>query len=110
MKSARAFPPTVLAIAVALAGLAGCDFRHGDSPPAVSADPSAQVIGTVPAPPTGDSPGTTAVDAGAGGVSKTAQSEKMPQEGDNHSHSTLSETAPLKAAGADPAAQDRSSR
>lgn len=107
MKRARAFPLAALALAVALAG---CDFRHGNSPPAVSADPSAQVIGTVPAPPTGDPPGTTPVDGGATGVSKTAQSEKMPQEGDNHSHSTLSETAPQKAAGADPSAQDRSSR
>lgn len=69
------------------------------------ASPSAVVIGTAPAQPTGDTPETTPASAAQSQLSKAAESQRMPQEGDNHSYSTLDPTSPQKAGSHDPAAE-----
>lgn len=90
------------AAAVAFAGLAACG-RHSDVPPGPSTpDPSANLIGTPPAPPTGDPPGTTPVAANTTEVTKKEETEQKPQEGDNHSYSTVAPTTPQKSGGQDP--------
>ena len=92
----------LLAAAVAFAGLAACD-RHSDVPPGPSTpDASAQVIGTPPAPPTGDPPGTTPVAKNTTEVTKQEETTQKPQEGDNHSYSTVDGNSPQKAGGKDP--------
>src|SRR5258708_34975118 len=53
------------------------------------ASPSAMLIGTPPAAPTGDPPGTTPVTAESTQVTKPEETQSKPQEGDNPSHSTL---------------------
>ena len=55
------FGVALAATAFAVAGLAACERRNDVPPAPMGASPSAQVIGTVPAPPSGDPPGTTAV-------------------------------------------------
>jgi len=88
--------------AVAFAGLAACE-RHTDVPPGpATPDASAQVIGTPPAPPTGDPPGTTPVVGGTKEITKEEESTAKPQEGDNHSYSTVDANSPQKSGGKDP--------
>ena len=98
----------LLVVAVAAAGLAGCD-RESDIPDAgpvtetglpSSASPSAVVIGVMPAEPTGETVQTTPVAANTTDIPKQVESEQKPQEGDNHSHSTLAPVTPQKAEGA----------
>jgi hypothetical protein len=91
----------LLVAAVAFAGLAACE-RHSDVPPGPSTpDASAQVIGTPPAPPTGDPPGTTPVAPGTTQVTKQEETTQKPQEGDDHSYSTVAPNSPQKADGKD---------
>lgn len=91
----------LLVAAVAFAGLAACD-RHSDVPPGPSApDASAVVIGTTPAPPTGDPPGTTPVASNTTQVTKQEETTKKPQEGDDHSYSTVAPSTPQKSDGKD---------
>ena len=100
----------VLAMAFIIAGAAACD-RGGDDDrnarvdgtglPA-SASPSAQVIGTTPAPPTpgADSAQTAPSSSAAKSeVPDAAESTARPIEGDNHSYSTLAPNTPQKAEG-----------
>jgi hypothetical protein len=92
-----------LALALASAGLAACGDRLSDTrakaPQPDKASPSAVVIGQSPAEPSGDPPGTTPVASGTTEISKTVENTQKPQEGDNHSHSTLAPTTPQKAGG-----------
>ena len=93
--------------AIALAGLTACHERHTTE---VAVAPSGgtssgHLIGTQPAPPTGDPPGTTPVTASTTEVSKTEETTQKPSEGDNHSHSSLAKNNPQKAGGQDPQQQ-----
>jgi hypothetical protein len=91
------FGASLAATVFAVAGLAACE-RHSDVPPApLGASPSAQVIGTVPARPTGDPPGTTPV-AAAAEVSKPVEQSAMPLPGQPNDHSNLA-AAPSQKAG-----------
>jgi hypothetical protein len=76
----------VIAVTFILAGLSACD-RHVSTRTA-AASPSAQLIGTVPAPPTGDPPGTTPV-AQPSEVSKAVETTSMPLPGQPNDHSNL---------------------
>jgi hypothetical protein len=96
----------VFAVALAASALAAC-HRTSDVPPQASASPSAILIGTKPADPTGDPPGTTPVASNTTTVSKQEEISGKPSEGDDHSHSTLSSASPQKSGGQDGAA-DRS--
>jgi hypothetical protein len=90
------FGASLAATVFAVAGLAACE-PHSDVPPAPrGASPSAQVIGTVPAPPTGDPPGTTPV-AAATEVSKPVEQSAMPLPGQPNDHSNLAAAPSQKA-------------
>ena len=56
---------------------------------ALAPDASAQVIGKVPADPTGDPPGTTPVASNTTEVSKSVESISMPQPGQPNDHSNV---------------------
>jgi hypothetical protein len=86
----------IAAASMALAGLAACD-RHSDEAPSAKADPSAVVIGTAPAAPTGDPPGTTAVAPGTSDVSKAVEQKSMPLPGQPNDHSNLAPTPSQRA-------------
>ena len=96
----------VLAMAFVLAGLTACHDRLADTrsktPEPTAASPSAVVIGTAPAQPSGDPPGTTPVTANTTEVTKAEESVAKPQEGDNHSHSSVATDNKQKAQGVDP--------
>jgi hypothetical protein len=93
----------VIALTFVLAGLAACGERHASNdtktPPAADASPSAVVIGTAPAQPTGDPAGTTPASPNTSDVTKQEESVSKPQEGDNHSYSTVAPTTPQKSDG-----------
>ena len=102
MNSADSRRLAVLAAALCATGLTACN-DHAKSEgraPAAQASPSAILIGTAPAEPSGDPPGTTPVTAKATEITKQEETREKPQEGD-HSHSTLAETTPQKAEGVD---------
>lgn len=85
-----------IASALALVTLAACDrggerLGQGNKP-----DPSADLIGTPPAKPTGDPPGTTPVDSNTTTISKQSEVNTMPHEGDNHSYSSVAVDNPQK--------------
>ena len=86
----------VLAMMFVVAGLAACSDRisntHSKAAPANPTDASAVVIGTAPAQPTGDPPGTTPVAGDTSDVSKSVESKAMPQPGQPNDHSNV---APL---------------
>ena len=87
----------VAAIALA-AGIAACDKKVGATKGARTAlapSPSAQVIGTVPAEPSGDPPGTTPVSK-ANEMSKPVESTTMPLPGQPNDHSNLAPTPSQK--------------
>jgi len=86
---------------IAFTTLVGCDRHHDAVRDAATPDPSAVVIGTAPAPPTGDPPGTTPVASATTEVTKKEETEQKPQEGDNHSYSTVAPDSKQKAGGAD---------
>jgi hypothetical protein len=96
----------VIALSFVIAGVAACGERNtttsGKTPPAQAASPSAVVIGTAPAQPSGDPPGTTPVASNTTEVTKAEESKAKPQEGDNHSYSSVAEDNPQKAQGKDP--------
>jgi hypothetical protein len=108
----------VIAASFVLAGLTACGERlsdtHAKAAPSTPASSSAVLVGTAPAQPSGDPPGTTPVDSqqtantAAGHttseISKTEETEQKPQEGDNHAYSSLAEKNPQKAGGVDPEA------
>ena len=90
----------VLAMAFVIAGLAACSERvTTTSKGRESATPesSAVVIGTAPAQPTGDPPGTTPVTSSTTEVTKSVESSAMPQPGQPNDHSNLAPKASQKA-------------
>ena len=93
----------VVALAFVVAGAAACHDKISDvssgTPAASPATPSSQVIGTAPAQPSGDPPGTTAVAPNTSDVTKKEETMDKPQEGDNHSYSTVAPTTPQKSDG-----------
>jgi hypothetical protein len=94
----------VLALTFVIAGLTACGERisntdTGKAPKAADASPSAVVIGQAPAAPTGDPAGTTPIAPNTSDISKRVESTDKPQEGDNHSYSTVAPTTPQKADG-----------
>ena len=99
----------VAVIAFIIGGLSACGERladtHAKSPSSNPADASAVVVGTAPAQPSGDPPGTTPVAPNTSDVTKQEEISKKPQEGDNHSHSTLSPDTKQKSDGSNDAAK-----
>ena len=104
----------VIALTFVLAA-AACDRNHGanisgssgSAPLPATADASARTIDVVPAPPTGDPAGTTAVAPGTSDISKQAE-QTGPREGDNHSYSSVAPNNPQKSHSVDPQeTQDR---
>ena len=93
-----------------LAALAACERHHDVTPTPAGASPSAVVIGTAPANPTGDPPGTTPIAPNTSDISKPAESSKKPQEGDENSHSTEAVTTPQKADGINPTSSQAGGR
>ena len=91
----------VMAAAFLVATAAACGDKISDvssgTPAASPASPSAQVIGVKPAEPTGDPAGTTPVAGNTSDVTKREETTQKPQEGDNHSYSTLAPNTPQKA-------------
>ena len=83
----------VLAMAFLIAGLTACGDRLADTrsktPEPTAASPSAVVIGTAPAQPTGDPPGTTPVAGSTTEVTKPVESASMPQPGQPNDHSNV---------------------
>jgi len=93
----------VAAIAFIIGGLTACGERlsdtHAKAAPSNAADNSAVVVGTAPAQPSGDPPGTTPVAPNTSDVTKQEESTKKPQEGDNHSYSTVAPETKQKSDG-----------
>ena len=93
----------VAAIAFIIGGLSACGERladtHAKAPSSNAADASAVVVGTAPAQPTGDPAGTTPVASNTTDVTKHEEINNKPQEGDNHSYSTLSPETKQKSDG-----------
>ena len=93
----------VLAMSFLIAGAAACGDRVSTSKnttaPSNAASPSAVVIGTAPAQPTGDPPGTTPVAGSATTteVTKSVESNAMPQPGQPNDHSNLAPKPSQKA-------------
>jgi len=89
----RAAGARVIAMAIVLAGLSACGDRisntHARTPTPDAPSPSAVVIGTAPAQPTGDPPGTTPVASGSTEVTKPVESASMPQPGQPNDHSNV---------------------
>ena len=81
----------VVAMAFLIAGLAACDRDHLSSkaPEPNAPSPSAVVIGTAPAQPTGDPPGTTPVTGNTSEVTKPVETNSMPQPGQPNDHSNV---------------------
>jgi hypothetical protein len=111
----------VTAITFMLA-LGACGERladtHAKGPAANPASSSAVLVGTAPAQPSGDPPGTTPVASpetantpaahNTSEVSKHEETTQKPAEGDNHAYSSVSPINPQKAGGVDPvAARDK---
>ena len=86
----------VIALMFVVAGLAACGDRisdtHARTPAATPPDASTVVVGTAPAQPTGDPPGTTPVAPNTSDVTASVESKAMPQPGQPNDHSNL---APL---------------
>jgi hypothetical protein len=100
----------VVAAAFMIAGLGACGERLSDTharanPPSNAASPSSVVVGTAPAQPSGDPPGTTPVAPNTSDVTKQEEISKKPQEGDNHSYSSVAPDNPQKSGGQDPQQQ-----
>jgi hypothetical protein len=99
----NAQPLAIFAAALIAAGLAACDKRvDTKGRTALAPDSSAQVIGKVPAEPSGDPPGTTPVAANTTYITKETETTKKPEEGDNHSYSTTAHVTPQKSGYVDP--------
>jgi hypothetical protein len=96
----------VLALSFILTGASACGERLSDvsarTPAATPPSPSAIVIGTAPAQPSGDPPGTTPVGAQTTEVGKGAESNAMPLPGQPNDHSNLAPNPSQKAGSAAP--------
>jgi hypothetical protein len=95
----------VIAAMFLVAGLAACGEHLSNvsarTPKATPADASAVVIGTAPAQPSGDPPGTTPVAPGTSDLSKETESKSKPQEGDDSSHMSASPNSSQKSGDSD---------
>lgn len=95
----------VIALTFVLAGLGACGERLSNTsartPAATAADPSAVVIGTAPAQPSGDPPGTTPVSGNTTEVSKAVESQSMPLPGQPNDHSNAAPKPSQSTAGMD---------
>ena len=93
----------VIALAFVIAGVTACHDKISDvssgSRAASAPTQSAQVIGTAPAQPSGDPPGTTPVDPHTSDVTKQEEIKGKPAEGDNHSYSTVAPETKQKSDG-----------
>jgi hypothetical protein len=102
----RAAATAAILSILAGASLAACEKRIADTrakaPEQSQPSASAVVIGQAPAEPSGDPPGTTPVASGTSDVSKPVETTAKPQEGDNHSYSTVAPVTPQKADGKNP--------
>jgi hypothetical protein len=78
-----------LVTALALASLAACGEHNRDANPLSKADPSAVVIGTTPAEPSGDPPGTTPVADASKQLSNGSEQAAMPLPGQANDHSNV---------------------
>ena len=91
----------MLAALLLAAGLAACGERISDTrvkaPEPMKPESSAVVIGTAPAEPTGDPPGTTPVTGGTTEVTKSVEAKAMPQPGQPNDHSNLAPKPSQKA-------------
>jgi hypothetical protein len=87
---------TSIGAAIAFAGLAACAHHNDSDGLPASASPSAVLIGTVPAEPTGDPPGTTPV-AATSEISKPVEQAAMPLPGQPNDHSNLAANPSQKA-------------
>jgi len=92
----------VLAMAFVVAGLAACSERvttTSKGRESAAPESSAVVIGTAPAQPTGDPPGTTPVSSSSATteVTKSVESASMPQPGQPNDHSNLAPKPSQKA-------------
>jgi len=85
------------------AGLAACHEQPttGVATAPAQPSPSAQLVGTTPAAPTGNTPETTPVAPNTTEVSKADETMNKPSEGDDHSYSSLAKDNPQKAGGQD---------
>ena len=98
----------VLAAAFLVAGAAACDRnKASDARESAAPSPSANVIGTAPAAPTGDPPGTTPVAKEQSELSKHEESTQKPQEGDQNSFMTESQRDAQRAGKGDEQTQRR---
>ena len=89
MNSAKSRICVALAAALAL-GLAACDKKpNTQARTALAPDASAQVIGVKPGDPVPEPPGVKPVEPNTTEVTKHEETTQKPQEGDNHSYSTL---------------------
>ena len=90
MNSAKSRICVALAVSLAF-GLAACDRKASTKArTALAPDASAQVIGVKPAEPSAsEPPGVTPVAPNTTTVTKQDESTQKPQEGDNHSYSTV---------------------
>jgi hypothetical protein len=77
------------ALAMLVLGSAACTRQADGVQRSAAADPSAVVIGTTPAPATGDPPGTTPVDRDTSDVSKSVEQHAMPLPGQPNDHSNV---------------------
>jgi hypothetical protein len=91
-----------LAVALCATAFGASGARDPDVKYPAGASPSAMLIGTPPAPPTGDPPGTTPVSSDTTQVGKAEETRAKPQEGDGDSHFTLASKTPQKAGSVDP--------
>jgi hypothetical protein len=102
----RATGSRVIAMMFIVAGLAACGDRisdtHARTPDATPPSPSAVLVGTAPAQPTGDPPGTTPVADATTTLPKEEETGRMRTEGQNHAYSSVSPDNPQKAQGIDP--------
>ena len=78
----------VIAVTFVIAGISACDRHHDLGSHSAAPSPSAKLIGTVPASPTGDPPGTTPVSS-VSEVSKAVETQSMPLPGQPNDHSNL---------------------
>ncbi|HET7729962.1 MAG TPA: hypothetical protein VFK48_08025 [Usitatibacter sp.] len=98
----------VIALSFVIAGVSACGDRISNTstktPPAQSASPSAVVIGTAPAQPTGaEPPGTTPTTSinTNSEMSKAVESNSMPLPGQPNDHSNVAPKASQEASSAD---------
>ena len=106
------FGATLLLASLGLA-IAGCDYSLQHHARANPISPSAQLIGTTPAPPSAESvpangmvvlretPETTPVSKDENELSKKEETQKMPLEGQPNSHSTVASDGSQRAGQAD---------